>query len=507
MEPLTRQALLRNATAQISKAGNYSTKAFNLVNLMVDPIGGATNLLRLQTMVSSGAVGSIQGPTFSCPEPAVKCTWDEFDTIAACASYTNTTNTVEEDCQTTRHDTYDNTTCTFTFPEGKPADLIVLRYANNTQLQWLGTSQSCALEGAYLGCGISPNFLNGVRVTDWGQVDDYEMFSYEAFTITLNWCIRTYHSVTASPAGIQTLNYTSSPLVYSNRSIAFPDTDPSNIIAAYHEFYSNASAQYFNMTFRSLFLLSYVNGLFVRELNNHDAQNPGLNSGLSEFLYYTDLSNLTANLEETLTNQIRNSSPGDNLDGEMWPGQAFYQETYWHVHWPWVVLPIAEAVITIILLGVTIIFSRKQPLFKSSPLALLFHPLEGYKEKRFVHEMQGNGVSKLQDLAKDIRVEFKEDEDACSVRIKPFITTLPRRLTSTRGKSQNQSPAKGHDVTPPPETHQTKPEKKTMEQLDEELRLKMSGIAGDGGESGVEYEDGKPVAMKRSVKDNMFRYI
>ncbi|RWA05791.1 hypothetical protein EKO27_g9308 [Xylaria grammica] len=88
-----------------------------------------------------------------------------------------------------------------------------------------------------------------------------------------------------------------------------------------------------------------------------------------------------------------------------------------------------------------------------------------------------------------------------------LITTLPRRLASTQSKSQNESPAKNHDVTVPPETNQSKPKKKTMEQLDEELRLKMSGIAGDGGEAGVEYEDGKPVAMKRSVKDNMFRYI
>lgn len=48
---------------------------------------------------------------------------------------------------------------------------------------------------------------------------------------------------------------------------------------------------------------------------------------------------------------------------------------------------------------------------------------------------------------------------------------------------------------------------KTQKQRDEELRQKMEGIAGDGGASGVEYEDGKPVAMKRSVKQNMFRYI
>lgn len=48
---------------------------------------------------------------------------------------------------------------------------------------------------------------------------------------------------------------------------------------------------------------------------------------------------------------------------------------------------------------------------------------------------------------------------------------------------------------------------KTQAQLDEELRQKMMGLAGDGGDAGVEYEDGQPVSMKRSVKNNMFRYI
>ena len=68
------------------------------------------------------------------------------------------------------------------------------------------------------------------------------------------------------------------------------------------------------------------------------------------------------------------------------------------------------------------------------------------------------------------------------------------------GKTGEQH--KGQDLA-----GQSKPERKTQAQLDEELRQKMMGIAGDGGESGVEYEDGVPVAMKRSVKNNMFRYI
>lgn len=47
----------------------------------------------------------------------------------------------------------------------------------------------------------------------------------------------------------------------------------------------------------------------------------------------------------------------------------------------------------------------------------------------------------------------------------------------------------------------------TQAQKDQELMRKLAGISGEGGEAGIEYEDGKPVAMKRGVKNNMFRLI
>jgi hypothetical protein len=56
-------------------------------------------------------------------------------------------------------------------------------------------------------------------------------------------------------------------------------------------------------------------------------------------------------------------------------------------------------------------------------------------------------------------------------------------------------------------SEEPKPKKKTQAELDQELQLKLQGLAGDGGSAGVEYEDGKPVSMKRSVRNNMFRYI
>ncbi|KAI0536621.1 hypothetical protein GGR58DRAFT_528092 [Xylaria digitata] len=295
IEPLTRQTLLRNA------------------------------------VILNGAVGSVQDPNFSCPEPAVECTWDQFDTLAVCADYTNSTNTVTWECGVWDGEKY----CTFIFPEG---DSVIF--------------------------------------------PDPQLLEWEAFTITLNWCTRTYHTVTALPAGFQTRNYTSTPLFYPNIS--------------------------------STGLLGYAIGLVPSDLplyNSVDDTDCGTDLDFGLFIYHTDLRKFTSNLEETLTNQIRSSSPGDNQDAEMWPGRAFYQETYWCAHWPWVIVPIAEVVITIILLGITIMFSQNQPLFKSSSLALLVHPLGRYKDNRVLHGIQDNSVGKLEDLAKGMRVEFKEDKE------------------------------------------------------------------------------------------------
>ncbi|PYI06745.1 hypothetical protein BO78DRAFT_314936, partial [Aspergillus sclerotiicarbonarius CBS 121057] len=48
---------------------------------------------------------------------------------------------------------------------------------------------------------------------------------------------------------------------------------------------------------------------------------------------------------------------------------------------------------------------------------------------------------------------------------------------------------------------------KSVAQADQELRERLEQMSGGGGAAGIEYEDGKPNAMKRSVRNNMFRYI
>jgi hypothetical protein len=81
----------------------------------------------------------------------------------------------------------------------------------------------------------------------------------------------------------------------------------------------------------------------------------------------------------------------------------------------------------------------------------------------------------------------------------------------TANGTTTTAPTKGQSG--PQVTQQPKPRlpdeirKKTMTELDEELRLKLEGISGNGGASGVEYENGQANGLKRNVKANMFRVI
>ncbi len=103
-------------------------------------------------------------------------------------------------------------------------------------------------------------------------------------------------------------------------------------------------------------------------------------------------------------------------------------------------------------------------------------------------------------LPKLVQCASRPNQGALTIMRRPASTSASKQTTKTEpeGKAPT-STVKGESSA--------KPIKKTMAQIDEEMRLAMEGMSGDGGESGMELEDGKPVSMKRGVRENMFRYI
>ncbi|KAM3424684.1 hypothetical protein BST61_g6671 [Cercospora zeina] len=86
-----------------------------------------------------------------------------------------------------------------------------------------------------------------------------------------------------------------------------------------------------------------------------------------------------------------------------------------------------------------------------------------------------------------------------------FLSSAHRSSPETAespAKDDQQLAAKAQEIA-----NKAEHRHKTVAEADAELMEKLAGHADEGGAAGVEYEDGKPVAQKRSVKNNMFRLI
>ncbi|CCF33095.1 hypothetical protein CH063_05352 [Colletotrichum higginsianum] len=104
-------------------------------------------------------------------------------------------------------------------------------------------------------------------------------------------------------------------------------------------------------------------------------------------------------------------------------------------------------------------------------------------------------------------------------RLAPRLLGTPRppgQLVPAARLATNSPPAKTDDAqnttgyqtqATPASDSAASVQKKTVAEQDEELRLKLEGMSGEGGAAGVEYENGKAEGLKRGVKSNMFRVI
>ena len=76
-----------------------------------------------------------------------------------------------------------------------------------------------------------------------------------------------------------------------------------------------------------------------------------------------------------------------------------------------------------------------------------------------------------------------------------MAATLSRSVSTHQTAHKTHKTDTGYNAVKDGELAKVKEPKKTMAQLDEELRMKLEGRSGDGGAAGLELENGQPVAM------------
>lgn len=339
--------------------------------------------LELQTSILNGAAGSLPEVDFYCPEPATDCSWDEFDTLAVCGKFQNLTGTKAY------NKTCDDLYCTYEFPESLPLELM---------FDGGGTGSTSLFNSTPNVDGSTLFAVNTTNVTT---------STTEVYSMSWNWCKKTFRNATASPSGLRrAANVTTQDLVLYAQNSLSAGLNPS--YAYYKE--PESSAPQFNISIsvdRGLF--AYVTTLFTRELRTATRQQAVEDSlNLAEYMYLTDLANLTANIADTLTAQLRSARGGDNAMATTAEGRARYRETYYHVRWPWILVAAAEVVATAVLLGTSIFLTRRQPLLKASSVALLATGLRGWTDE----EIQGAGApADLEKSSKGMWARFGEDEE------------------------------------------------------------------------------------------------
>lgn len=101
--------------------------------------------------------------------------------------------------------------------------------------------------------------------------------------------------------------------------------------------------------------------------------------------YNLDMRSVLRRISDTLNNMMRSKNLGDNLAPTTVLGKAYFQEPYIRVRWLWMILTIVETFLAASLLLVAMVATRPEPLLKSSVVALLGMPLEGWQENELLN--------------------------------------------------------------------------------------------------------------------------
>jgi len=232
---------------------------------------------------------------------------------------------------------------------------------------------------------------------------------------TWYWCAQTFENVSATQSGLlgaDTMKMTSERLSFHSRH---ETKEPGNKLGRdYFSFSANSTGRLYNISIEPSERM--YKALIWKRMNTtvlnakHDLSRPLDDFDIGGFLYMSNMSDVARDFAATLTNNIRSAAPGDNVNATTVLGTAYFKETYMQVRWAWLIIPLVEAVLGAVLLVVCILFTRKEPLLKTSLIALLVHRLDRVTEDEMDVMQRMETAEKLEGAAEKLLVEFKRNE-------------------------------------------------------------------------------------------------
>ncbi|KAK3356523.1 hypothetical protein B0T25DRAFT_136485 [Lasiosphaeria hispida] len=435
LEFRSRQAVMPGQTVEIGSAVSYSSRSFQSNGFRDNDYDKLSRMLTLKNDVANAILLKTTQPYFSCPPTADNCTYPAHTTLGVCSVLQNQTESLTAQCETSA---LGEVTCLYEWPER--ASPLALRFnaIRDSQDPLAGRQHEVfklrAEASTENKTGLTMTALRA-RTTD--VLDSIERGAHpkaELLTLHWYWCTQTYSWTNSSAGDIFTGAISTEPLEASGHS---QDN-------TWYLFKSKSDQREYQIaldteenvwTYIGNVLTSHVlmNTDPSSTLDNTSPQELGTdygrcNSDFEIFLYTSNLGVVTSSIADMISNYIRSSKTGDNAVAGVVLGRSWAGETFIYVRWGWLVLPLVEALLVIILLLSTILSAKLSgiPLLGSSPLGLLFYGLDcraldtakGLEGKTFKKEMTA--------VARNMEVRFADTSDE-GLR---FITT--RRIVDEK---------------------------------------------------------------------------
>lgn len=199
----------------------------------------------------------------------------------------------------------------------------------------------------------------------------------------LYFCVNTYEAAvregkfTETRTAVSTTsNASSSALDILENFTLTPETCYSNGTRYEKPYKKGQNCTYSVNAFSKLAMANSLQPLLKGKASRFVSNRPDYSSDTIEALYgtqgnYTEINSVFQSLASSLTVNARSKVCSAPVNGTAWTDQS-----YVHVRWEWLILPGGLVALSLVFMIITIIHTRNQYIWKSSPLALLFSDLQ-----------------------------------------------------------------------------------------------------------------------------------
>ncbi|KAG9762448.1 hypothetical protein KCU73_g1910, partial [Aureobasidium melanogenum] len=218
----------------------------------------------------------------------------------------------------------------------------------------------------------------------------------------LSYCAKVYRNawVASGKFAAEVQNYS-----LTNKGIDDPTYSPGHDFPA--SLNSTFSVEYDPLSSLTRFLVSVLNTANLDTCSGDCIDKPGdaLSFGIA-MLNQPSIAHVAENLASSLTNVIRNSS---TMNATQVIGKSYQQVQFIGVRWEWIIFPSSLILLSLGILVITMSQSHNSVsmTWRSSPLAMLFHPLQGWSED----EMCLDSAPEMEKLSKKMHGQLRSNQD------------------------------------------------------------------------------------------------